>query len=246
MMQADCVLPDMEYYYDGRQTNAKIIGVGGDREVVLTNNQAVILSLTWRIHGFALWNSRILKDEVCHEDSFTNDELLTRKLFLKSNKVVFCSGTFYYRQDNDMAITKTYDVKNYYTVLTNFRLYQLLEENNFEPAIVAKALYDVYVILFSKFKHSSLRHGITTDKDYEDVRSMLRNLYVALPNHRFYHLAKHMKGYARMKMFAVWLLFSNKRVFNNLMSVVHLLNKGKPVKSLFQLVIYSNLFPDLI
>jgi glycosyltransferase involved in cell wall biosynthesis len=241
---ADCVLPDLEYYYESRKKNKRLIGVNGNREIILVNREAVILSLNWKIHGFALWRSSLIKDEYFYEDSFTNDEYLTRKLFLKSNMIAFCKGVFFYRQDNEMAITKTYGLKNYYTVLTNFRIYKLLAENKFKPDVVAKALYDVYVILFSNFKHSSLRHGIATDKDYGDVRSMLMNLYVALPHHSLYHLAKHMNGYARLKMFAVWLLFSNKTTFNRTMSLVHFLNKSNPVKSLFHLAIYSNLFPD--
>lgn len=55
---------------------------------------------------------------------------MTRKFFSLSNKVVFSEGTFYYRQDNSNAITKNFSVKNFYTLNTLFKLYNLLKENN--------------------------------------------------------------------------------------------------------------------
>jgi len=97
---ADCVLPDMVWYYEDKLDNKNIIGVDGNRKIILTNRDAVILSLNWKIHGFALWKKRILKQEHFPEDSFNSDEYMTRKLLFKSNKVAFCSGVFYYRQDN--------------------------------------------------------------------------------------------------------------------------------------------------
>ena len=59
-----------------------------------------------------------MKNEFFPEDAFDSDEFMTRKLFLKSNKVVFSSGTFFYRQDNLKAITKIFSEKNFYVLNT--------------------------------------------------------------------------------------------------------------------------------
>jgi glycosyltransferase involved in cell wall biosynthesis len=129
--KADMVLPDLEYYYENGNNNKRIIGFNGNRNVVLTGKNACSASLNWNIHGFALIKSSLLIEEVFPEDAFDSDDFITRKLFLKSNKVVFCKGIFYYRQDNPKAITKTFSKKNFYILNSILRMFYLLEENNF-------------------------------------------------------------------------------------------------------------------
>lgn len=128
---ADIILPDLEYYYENGKNNKTIIGINGNRNVVLTGKNACEESLNWNIHGFALIKSSLLIEEVFPEDAFDSDDFITRKLFLKSNKVVFCKGIFYYRQDNPKAITKTFSKKNFYALNSVLRMFYLLEENNF-------------------------------------------------------------------------------------------------------------------
>ena len=130
--KADMVLPDLEYYYENGNNNKRIIGFNGNRNVVLTGKNACLASLNWNIHGFALIKSSLLIEEVFPEDAFDSDDFITRKLFLKSNKVVFCKGIFYYRQDNPKAITKTFTKKNFYALNSVLRMFYLLEENNFD------------------------------------------------------------------------------------------------------------------
>jgi glycosyltransferase involved in cell wall biosynthesis len=129
--KADIVLPDLEYYYENGNNNKRIIGFNGNRNVVLTGENACEASLNWNIHGFALVKSSLLIEEVFPEDAYDSDDFITRKLFLKSNKVVFCKGIFYYRQDNLKAITKTFSKKNFYALNSILRMFYLLEENNF-------------------------------------------------------------------------------------------------------------------
>lgn len=219
---ADCVLPDMVYYYEGNQTNKKLAGVNGNRDVILTNREAVILSLNWEIHGFALWKSKIIKDEYFLEDSFTNDEYMTRKFLFKSNKVAFCNGVFFYRQDNEMAITKTYGIKYYYSILTNFRIYKLLEENNFEPNIIASVLYGVYVIYISQYRLCSLRKAIFSDSEFKEIRVMHSDLYSQFNQKRLYELAKYRKGFNRLKIYFIGALFYNFSIFKIIMFLVYI------------------------
>lgn len=133
---ADSILPDMEFYFENRVENKQIIGLNGNRNVELSGKLACEKSLTWTIHGFALFRSCLIKAEFFPEDAFDSDEYVTRKLFLNSNKVVFSEGIFYYRQDNSNAITKTFGKKNFYVLNTSWKLYRLVKENNFRDAKV--------------------------------------------------------------------------------------------------------------
>lgn len=129
---ADTVLPDIEFYQENKIDNKKIIGLNSNRNVELTGNKALIESLNWNIHGFALFKSTLLRGEFFPEDAFDSDDYITRKLFLKSNKVVFSKGVFFYRQDNENAITKTFSAKNFYVLNTTKNLYNLLNENKMQ------------------------------------------------------------------------------------------------------------------
>lgn len=134
--QADAILPDMELYFGNHPTNKKTIGLNGDRTIELSGKEACKASLNWSIHGFALFKTSLMDEEIIPEDAYDSDGFFTRKLFLKSNKVVFSEGIFYYRQDNPNAITKTFSKKNFYALNTNLRLFNLLKENQFEPKVV--------------------------------------------------------------------------------------------------------------
>ncbi|WP_417942057.1 glycosyltransferase family 2 protein [Flavobacterium sp. RS13.1] len=169
---ADSVLPDMEFYFENKSNNKKIIGFNGNRNVVLSGKEACIASLNWSIHGFPLTKTSLLLNEFFFEDAFDTDEFISRKLFLNSNKVVFCEGMFYYRQDNLQAITKTFTAKNFYTLNTLFRLFNLLKENNFDKSHIVSIQYLIltrYLQLSSKFQF----YDFETEIDKEQVKSYL-------------------------------------------------------------------------
>lgn len=141
---ADSIIPDMEIYFENTLNNKKIIGLNGNREIVLNGRQACEQSLDWSIHGFVLTKTSLILDEYFFEDAFDTDELITRKLFLKSNKVVFSEGVFYYRQGNLNAITKKFTAKNFYNLNTCSRLFYLLIDNDFDKSLVLIAQYSIF------------------------------------------------------------------------------------------------------
>ena len=182
---ADSVLPDMEFYFENKCDNKKIIGLNGNRAVVLSGKEACAVSLNWTIHGFSLTRTSLLRNEFFFEDAFDTDEFISRKLFLNSNKVVFCEGMFYYRQDNLGAITKTFTAKNFYTLNTLFRLFNLLKENNFDKSIIINTQYLIltrYLQLSSKFQF----HDFETEIDKEKVKSYLSDFKKNQLNNSFY------------------------------------------------------------
>lgn len=210
---ADAVLPDMELYYQNEQENERKVGFNGNRDIILTNKEAVIASLKNEIPGFALWKSKLFNDEQFPEDSFNSDEFMTRKLYFKSNKVAFCNGVFFYRQDNKLAITKTFDLKNYYGILTNLRDCTLLDENNFNPFDIASQFYITYLAYIRLYVFSSYRKAINSDIEFQRVELMLNGIYSRLNKNKPFELSKHLKGFKQVQFYMIGIIFYNLQIF---------------------------------
>lgn len=173
---SDCVLPDMVWYHEGENNPKKIIGLDGNRSAVLTGIQALQRSLKWEIHGFALRKTQLYKGEYFFIDTFDSDEYMTRKLFYKSTKVAFSSGSFFYRQDNPNAITKSFGIKNYYSLVTYLRIYSLLskvdqlksERTQWFSIIVKNYIYYV--------ENYRIKKGLTTINDVKSVKKLLKKV----------------------------------------------------------------------
>ena len=171
---AECVLPIMEFYFEKKLNNKRIVGLNGDKNIQLSGKEACTASLNWSIHGFALIKSDLVKAEFFPEDAFDSDEYITRKLFLKSNKVVFSDGVFFYRQDNLNAITKTFGKKNFYVLNSSWKLYTLLKENNFDENIIFNTQIGIihqYLDLYSIFESFTFINEI----DKNDVQLFLKS-----------------------------------------------------------------------
>ena len=196
LTNADTILPDMEYYFENRQNNKKTIGFNGNRNAVLTGRNAFIASLNWEIHGFALIKSSLIIEEFFPEDAFDSDDFITRKLYLKSNKVVFCEGTFFYRQDNPQAITKTFSKKNFYVLNSTLRLYHLLEKYNFNK----KYLVDIQFSLLLRYLQLTALHLIydfNSKSDKEEIVKFLSDFNKKHLTHSFYF---YNRNYASKKL----------------------------------------------
>jgi glycosyltransferase involved in cell wall biosynthesis len=169
---ADTVLPDLEYYFENKKVNKKIIGLNLDRSVILSGEQALIESLNWNIHGFALFKTSLMHNEFFPEDAFDSDEFMTRKLFLKSNKVVFSSGTFFYRQDNLKAITKIFSEKNFYVLNTLEKLYHLLKENKIDKKYIYETQFN-FLRVYMKLASIYSFYNFKTETDKTEIKLFL-------------------------------------------------------------------------
>jgi glycosyltransferase involved in cell wall biosynthesis len=172
--QVDIILPDMEYYFEDRKINKRIVGFKGDRNDVLTGRNAFLASINWDIHGFALINKNLIIQEFFPEDAFDSDDFITRKIFLKSSKVVFCEGIFFYRQDNDKAITKTFSKKNFYSLNSALRLYNLITDNKFNKYEIVNVQFS---LLLKYFQFTSIYqyYNFDSKSDKEEVKQFLIN-----------------------------------------------------------------------
>jgi glycosyltransferase involved in cell wall biosynthesis len=155
---ADAVIPDVVLYYENEpQKNCTLSALCRDKNRVLTNREAVVLSLDWSIPGNALWAVRLLKDIRYYDFSMNADEYTARVYFLNCNKIVFSGGTFYYRQDNNNAITKKLSENAFDYPYTDFRLFEFLRENEFpvevQEAIALRSIYGLARLKMVLYKY---------------------------------------------------------------------------------------------
>ena len=129
---ADGVLVDTVFFYENKpQKNFTVTAPHGDKSTVLTNREAVILSLDWSIPGYGLCATRALKEVEFYDFSMDADTYTGILQTFHCNKVVFSGGTFYYRQDNPDAITKKVSPGTFDSPYTDFRIYEFLRDHQF-------------------------------------------------------------------------------------------------------------------
>ena len=172
---ADAVIPDLVFYHANDSTkNRTLCGLHGDRSVVLSNREAVLYSLNWEIPGNAIWNANLVKKKGFDNFELNSLELSTRVFFLNCNKVAFSEGTFYYRQDNELAVTKKMSHKTFDYPFTQYRLYQLLKENGFSAEIVHREALKV-ISLLNHYRQWLVNHRSDfTENEAEKAEFLIR------------------------------------------------------------------------
>lgn len=130
---ADATIPDLVFFNPSQPTKDRaLIGVNGNKEIILSGREAFSYSLDWTIPGNALWRTDLVK-KIGYDDFCMNaDEYSVRVFFLNCNRVAFSGGTFYYRQNNPNAITKKISVKSFSTPYTNLKLWSLAKDHGFD------------------------------------------------------------------------------------------------------------------
>lgn len=167
---AQVVIPDLEFYHEGSSENKRIEGFFQDRTQIIKGRVAFLKSLNWSIHGFFLFDTKLVLDEIFPEDAFDSDEYMTRKIFLKTEKVAFSEGTFFYRQDNPNAITKKINLNHFYQLNTHLKILELIEENNFECDLIQQKKYELLRMFLQKkmqfsdfnFENGSVKNQVAT------------------------------------------------------------------------------------
>ena len=154
---------------------------------------------------------------------------MVRKLFYKSDKVVFCEGVFFYRQDNSEAITKSFKFRSYSIILTQYRLIEFLKKNNFETKIVDGAYLAVCRILTQNMKDLILKRAITNRKQELEIKELLYSVYKKLEKKRLYKIAGKQTGIKRIKLFALSILLMRYSFFSFSMRIILFLEKKSDV-----------------
>ena len=144
---ADIIIPDAVFFFeDAPEKNWTMAGIVEkfgkdnnivDRSVILSGREAVILSLNWRIHAWAIFSASIVKKHMFCEYGMNGDEYSTREFFLDANKVAFSDGKYLYHQV-ETSITKKMSPKRFDTWNCDWRIENLLKENKFPKKIIRK------------------------------------------------------------------------------------------------------------
>lgn len=164
---ADIIIPDcMLVYPDEPEKNWVIAGITDawakpnkktDRDIILSSKAAVELSLTWRIHGFNLVRSSIMKQCKYCEDGMNGDEYSARVFYLYANKIAFSQGTYFYYQIPS-SITKKLTPRLWDVYKTPYLLEKLLIDNNFPYYLISSiqssrvSLYKSLLEKYEKYK----------------------------------------------------------------------------------------------
>jgi glycosyltransferase involved in cell wall biosynthesis len=178
---ADAVIPDLVFYHVGDTSkNRTLAGVQGDRSVVLSNRDAVILSLDWIIPGNALWKTSLVQRLGYEDFGMFADEYSMRVFFYHCNRVVFSGGTFYYGQDNPDAITKKSSYKSFDSPYNHFRLYEFLKENTFDFAIYSKELLKAATGVRQKRQELIFNRAAYTPEESKEALNRIQKCYNAI------------------------------------------------------------------
>lgn len=138
---ADAVLPDVVLFHEAKpQLDISLIGIEGDRSVVLSGAEAVIKSLDWSIPANALWRAELIRKVGFDEFAINSDEYSARRFFNVCNKVVFSGGQFFYRQDNEEAVTKKKTCRSFDYPYTHVRIAHWLHEQGYPQPLVRKEM----------------------------------------------------------------------------------------------------------
>ena len=131
-INAQAVIPDLQTIsIDGQLMKPLIVGLNGKREILLTNRQAVVESLDWTIHGFALWDGNLIRKIRLEEFGTYSDEFSARNLFYQCDIVTFSEGLYYHRINNQ-SITGKISIQTYDRPYALYRTASFLEEHGFD------------------------------------------------------------------------------------------------------------------
>lgn len=141
---ADVVLPNMVLYYDNKE-NKKALDypLNGNYDSILLPKEAFWLSLNWKIHGFALRKMDLVRKVGIVAEYYNSCEYCLRKSYLQANKICFVDSNYYYRQDNEGAITKGVKYFHVDVLINSYKLYLELPRANYSKRKCIKQLKQI-------------------------------------------------------------------------------------------------------
>lgn len=194
---ADTVMTD-EYLYYGKQKESWIrIGIPSLMDCVIDGKDALRLMLDYQIPGFALWNTKIIKEIGVPTDTYNSDELAQRMWIARSKKVVFSRGIFLYRCDNYQSITRS-SQRYYESVLTDAMLLIFVEKELKGEELLLEELANIYfhrlyilMIKYLQHRHQYFKSERKHIKSYLVKAYRILRTRESLPNWKFWLSSKN-------------------------------------------------------
>lgn len=131
---AQAVMPDMEWYYEDpsfvKAANRQdYVGYRGDRSAIIDGRAAFRGSIEYQVPGFFMVETQVVRQVGFYDFSYNSIDATGKLWLLYCEKVAFCDGRFYYRQDNGGAITKKISLLLFDALQTNDWLYDYIDRN---------------------------------------------------------------------------------------------------------------------
>lgn len=191
---ADAVIPDLVFYKINEKKEKSLIGLNGNRNITLSNREAVVLSLNWNIPGNALWNVSIIKKIGYFTYGMNADEFSVRIFYFQCNKIVFSKGIFYYRQNNYLSITKKLSIKSFDNVYTEVLLYYFLKDNDFGEKYYLGSLSRAYLSLIDN-KARLIDYNRKSSIIINGAEDRIKLDYLLLKDKMFFNCLDKQKGF---------------------------------------------------
>ena len=174
---ADFVISDLIFFENTIDTiTLKMIGLDGDRTVVLSSKQSFIASLTWKISGVGLYRAELLKKFKYDETGLNGDEYSTRLLLLNCNKVVFSDAAYLYRK-HEHSTTSKISVRRFETLLTDFRILDLAYQHNAgDEAIKLSKIRIVENLMFAQRFYLGVKKNFNK-KQKNEIENLIKKYY---------------------------------------------------------------------
>jgi hypothetical protein len=136
---ADIVVPHAIHITDDEKILCEWGAYQNDFSKSISGKKAFELSVDWQICGCACYERELfLKFGAAEKKLMNADELVTRKLFAASKIVAFSRGTYFYRANQNSTTKKSFSVKIYDMMETQYGLFKFAKEIGAEEESVVK------------------------------------------------------------------------------------------------------------
>lgn len=143
--KADICIPNLLFYYGKNSQKNTLLSITNIRNNVLTNEDAFFKCMNYEISGFALIRMTIINKVGTNDKYYDSCDTLTAKHFYFANKICYCDGTFFYRQNNN-AITKIFSINNVYHLYSCNEMLEFAIQNTFS----IRTLISIYKLILLK------------------------------------------------------------------------------------------------
>lgn len=159
---ADAVIPNLIYYFKNKNIKecSGIYPPKGDYNTVINNKDAFKLCLNWQTHSCCLRRMDLMKNLGFDTSIISGDEVLSRIYLYYCKKITFVDTNFYYRLDNENALTKILKPNFLEYIIGHLRLANFMLERDFDIQTITKWIEDTLALLktyrnrFEKEYHS--------------------------------------------------------------------------------------------
>ncbi len=101
-------------------------------ETIISGKEAFTLSINWEIVGWACYKKELFNNIKIDDKFFNSDELVTRILFSKAEKVGFTNQIYFYRVNENSTTLKKHNPRTYERLETTLALFDYAKEINAE------------------------------------------------------------------------------------------------------------------